>query len=102
MNPLRSVAQLKDAVGQAIFEFEELSLCVQEDLDDELYDYSGTFQAMAAELSRLLEELNECDEYSDREGLGIMPRVTQLRSIIPFYALVRSIDSACRLGVRNI
>lgn len=35
---------------RATFEFEELSLYAQEGLDDELYDHSGVFEAMAKNL----------------------------------------------------
>ncbi len=101
MHPLRSITELKGAVEQAIFEFEELSVCVQEDLDDELYDYASTFQAMAQKLRPLLDELNDRVEYADQQGLAIMPQVMQLRTIIPFFSLIEAIDAACRQGVRG-
>ena len=71
-------------------------------LDTEYYYHSGVFEAMAKSLQVLLKDLKGCGEFSDREGLQIMPQVNQLRLIIPFYLLIAVIDSACRQGVREI
>ena len=87
---------------QAVFEIEKLSLCAQEDQDDELYDHSSVFNAMAKSLQVLLKDLQGRREYSDRERLQIMPQVNQMRSVIPIYPLIAAIDSACRQGVRKI
>ncbi len=81
-------------LDQAIFEFEELSLCIQEDLDDELYGHASVFEAMVKTLQVLLKDLQGRGEFSDRIELQIIPQVNQLHLIIPFCLLVAAIDSA--------
>ncbi len=91
---MRTDSKLRNLLEQAKFEIEELSLSAQEDLDDELYDYSGVFEAMAKSLQMLLTVLQGSGEFSDREGLQVIPQVNQLRLIVPIYPLIAVIDSA--------
>ena len=102
MEPVRSLVQLSEAVEQAIFEFEDLARCVQEDLDDELHDFADEFESMTQQLKQLQSELTGRLEYANSRGLAFMPRVHQLRTVIPFYLLIKTIDTACRQGVRDV
>ena len=102
MRPLRTLSELNEAIDQAIFEFNDLSICTQEDLEEELYDYLNVFNAMAEALKMLKSDLNGRSEYTDSRGLVFMNRAVQLRFAIPFFSLIEAIDSACRQGVRDI
>lgn len=77
-------------------------MCAQEDLDDELYDHSGVFEAMAKSLQVWLKELQGRRDFSDREEMQPISQVNPLGLIIPFHPLIAAIDSTCRLGVREI
>ena len=96
-----NIIELYNAIDEVIFEFEELIICADEDIDDELHDYISEFEEMANSFRKLLEEIEGLTEYSNPHGLAIMQRSRQLRSIIPFYQLINSIDAACRQGVRK-
>ena len=87
-------------IDQAAFEFRELAQCAVEDLDDELHDYASEFDTMATQLETLHVELSQsAGRGACSKSLAFMPRVEQLRRIVPFYPLVAAIDSACRRGV---
>jgi hypothetical protein len=101
MQPLKSVSELTNAIDQAVFEFEELSICVEEDLEDELYDYAEEFRNMAKSLQSLQNRLEGESDFSDVRGLDFMQRARQLRPIIPFFSLVELVDAACRNGVKE-
>jgi len=94
-----SINELRDTVDQAVFEFASLAVCVQEDIDNELCDYSREFEEMSRSLTELKESLASTDEYQNANGLAIMRRATQLRTIIPFYSMIVSLDKACKDGV---
>ncbi len=96
-----NIIELYNAIHEAIFEFEELIICANEDIDDELHDYISEFEQMAESLRKLSDEIEYTTEYSNPQGLAIMRRSRQLRSILPFYQLLNSIDIACRQGVRG-
>lgn len=103
MNPVRTVSGPGNLLAQAIFKLEEFSLCAQEDLvDDERYDHSSEFEAMAKSLRVLFQELQGRGEFSDRERSQIMPQVNHSGLIFPFFPLIAAIDSACRQGIREI
>ena len=97
-NP-KTVTELANLIEQAAFEFEELSVCVEEDIDDEQHDYAFEFEAMARALMTLKSQIEDKAAYVDSNGLVFMERARQLRPIIPFFQLVNAIDSACRRGV---
>ena len=101
MQPLKSVSELTNAIDQAVFEFEELSICAEEDLEDELYDYAEEFCNMAKSLQSLRKRLEGESDFSDARGLDFMQRARQLRPIIPFFSLIELVDTACRNGVKE-
>ena len=100
MQPLKSVSELTYAIDQAVFEFEELSICAEDDLEDELYDYADEFRNMAKSLQSLRNRLEGEVDFSDDRGLDFMQRARQLQPIIPFYSLIELVDAACRNGVK--
>ena len=101
MQPLKSVSELTYAIDQAVFEFEELSICAEDDLEDELYDYADEFRNMAKSLQSLRNRLEGEVDFSDDRGLDFMQRARQLQPIIPFYSLIELVDAACRNGVKE-
>ncbi len=99
MQPLGTVAELVRAVDQAGFEFEELAICAEDDLEDELHDYAEEFKEMAKAMYQLRHQLEGQTEFVSHRGVTFMGRARALRAIIPFFRLIEAIDAACRNGV---
>ena len=99
MVTLNSVDALTKLIAEAIFEFDELAICAEEDLDDELHDFAPEFRAMGSSLKNLHKRVCGRVEFIDRRGLDFMRRARQIRYLIPFFSLIQAIDIACKKGV---
>ena len=95
-----TVSEYVHLLDQAIDEFGDLSVCAEQDLDDELADFVPQFDALRASLMKRRGELAAQSEFVGRgRDLKIMSRVQRLRPIIPFYSLLAAINTIHRHGL---
>ncbi|MDH3640035.1 MAG: hypothetical protein OES09_16460 [Gammaproteobacteria bacterium] len=100
MRTPQTEAEFLDLVGQAIFETEELVVCVTEDLDDETADLSATFAGLAHGLRTLEQDVRRATHcFANGRDLRVMGLAHTYRHVIPFYGLLDALNRAHRQGV---
>lgn len=88
-----------DLVDQAIFEMDELAICAEEDLDDEMVDLVQPFRSISHRLRQLHEQVEQGKhQFADGNDLPFMPLVRTYRHVIPIYQLFDLLNQAHRRG----
>jgi hypothetical protein len=99
VRPPQTVAEFLNLVDEAIFEMDELAICAEEDLDDEMTDLVQPFRSISHELRRLHEQVKQGKhQFADGNDLPVMPLVRRYRHVIPIYQLLDLLNQAHRQG----
>ncbi len=99
MRPPQTVAEFLDLVDQAIFEMDELAICAEEDLDDEMADLAQPFASISHRLRQLHQQVEQGKhQFADGNDLPFMPLVRTYRHVIPIYQLFTLLNQAHRRG----
>ncbi len=87
-----NIPEFLKLLDEAIFELEEMVLCVDEEMDDELGDLAPHCQQIADYLKSLKQDIgNGTHRFAEKE-LEYVPLVRRLRQVLPFYALLNDIN----------
>ncbi len=100
MRPPPTVAEFLDLADQAIFEMDELAVCAEEDMDDEMADLVQTFRALSHQLRQLHDRVDRgTHQFADGEDLPFMGLVRRYRRVIPIYQIFDLLNQAHRQGI---
>lgn len=95
-----TVAEFLDLLDQAIFETDELGVCAEEDLDDELSDLSDMFAGISHSLRALKAQVEGGEhQFANDRDLVFMRLAHTYRHVIPFYPLFDALNRAHRNGL---
>ena len=101
---LQSFDEFVDLVDQAIFEIDEILLCVDDEGDEdwEFSDLLPVYERLSLELKALHQHLvARTHEFGNDTDLSFMPLARQWRERIPFMPMLEALNQSHRRGLRG-